>query len=105
VSRRPKLPHGIKRTDWLVLDMDSGLLHVAPTRRAAVAWRCQDGHVVVGRCTYGPGSYEYGFNYAGEDDGGHGCFIARADVAEHRGWGWAIEKGLFDPEAYDEAAA
>lgn len=93
MNRRPKLPHGIKWTDWLVFDMDEGMLHVAPSRRAAVKRYCVDESEVVGRYTYGPGAYEYGFGMPGEDNGRQ-LWIYRADVAMRVGYAAVIEAGV-----------
>lgn len=99
-----KLPHGIKSTDWLVLKTDRGLLHVAPSRRAAVAWCRGDGHDVTGRYAYrGGGAYDYGFRMPGDpEEKGFGCFIATVKAAMAFGYGAEIERGLFDPDADDE---
>lgn len=88
----------IRKTDWLILDMDEGLLRVEPTRRDAVTWCTeQDGYVVRGRHCYGPGAYEYGFWWKGNEDSGHGLFIERFDTVGPTGWMWAVEQGARYP--------
>lgn len=50
-----------RETDWLVVDMDQGLLRRERTRRAALRWCMGMGgyNHVISRHRYGPGAYEY----------------------------------------------
>jgi hypothetical protein len=71
---------------WLVLDMDVGVLRREPTRGAAVAWLLghMDAAGVISRHAYGPGCYEYQVGRDGAAEGS--AFIAREDVARRRSW-------------------
>ncbi len=77
-----------KPTDYLVLDMDQGLLRREPTRRAALAWLMNHAMAdhVYARHTYGPGAYEYTVGLSGEPDDTSSWFIERASVAIRGGW-------------------
>lgn len=79
---------GPRPSEWLVLDMDDGLLRIEPTRTAAVRWLLGwcDAPRVVARHTYGPGRYSY---VVGGDDpyDTSGAFIERAAQAiQDHGW-------------------
>lgn len=83
--------------EWLILDMDDGVLRREPTRRQAVEWLCgaADGEV-LSRYTYGPGEYSYTVGVRGED----GCMsasIERIDIIDRAGWGWALQVPDFYP--------
>lgn len=70
---------------WLVCDMDEGLLRAERTRTAAVAWLCTHrGGKVLARYTYGPGNYEYSVGAA--DDDATSAFIVRRDQLARCGW-------------------
>lgn len=75
--------------DWIVLDMDDGLLRREPTRKAALAWwmsKNETDHVVK-RHSYGPGAYKYVTALKGDRDKScGGVFIERVDVARREGW-------------------
>ncbi|MFC9973518.1 hypothetical protein ACFVH6_21750 [Spirillospora sp. NPDC127200] len=74
------------RADWLVCDMDDGVLRREPTRAAARAWwLSHEGAArVIARHRYMPGSYEYIVGQNVEDCAS--AFIVRSDVAHLGGW-------------------
>ena len=78
--------------DWLVLQMDEGVLHRTRTRKAAVEWLLNySGGRVLRRRQYGPGgAYEYEIGYDHEDYSSY--FIEREDVAREEGWGHYIDR-------------
>lgn len=72
--------------DWLVFDMDDGLLRRAETRALAVQWAIRIfGGRVLRRHTYGPGAYDYYIGRRGEDCGVN-VFIERTANAVRSGW-------------------
>ncbi|WP_428957862.1 hypothetical protein [Streptomyces sp. cg35] len=74
------------RVPWLVCDMDQGVMHVAESRRAAVAWAASHADAPVRQREHAKGStcYDYTFGFPGEDS--NTClFVMRADhAARHR---------------------
>lgn len=76
------------RKDWLVLDMDDGLIRREPTRTAAVKW-CTDQYGPVLERSGRDGAYYYVFGYRDEMRA-TSYFIERYDAAvdPNRNGGW-----------------
>lgn len=74
--------------DWLVCDMDQGVLRRERTRKAALTWVM--GHAganhVFQRDSLGPGAYEYRVGSKGDPYDASSWFIERADRAERAGF-------------------
>lgn len=72
---------------WLVAGMDEGVLRVAPTRSAAVAWASRLAEAPVLTRTHAPGGtiYTYFFGHGNEDDG-VSLLLMRADHAHFHGF-------------------
>lgn len=94
--------------DWLVLDMDDGVVRREPTRKAAVDWLTglTEGKV-LSRYSYGPGAYEYRVGLDMDDCAS--WFVEREDVADdpNRKGGWDItQRPTYphpdDPYQYEE---
>lgn len=81
-------------TDFLVCDMDQGVLRRERTRRAAVAWVIDHvgGGKVLARHRYGPGSYEYRVGVSQEDCSS--WFIEMEESARHSGFA-GIDRPLY----------
>lgn len=85
--------------EWLVLDMDEGVLRREPTRRAAVDWmRGYSGGQVLWSHRYGPGAYEYTVGFPGEENG-FSAFVERTEHA--RVAGWPVDTEAMYPHADD----
>lgn len=73
------------RMPWLVCDMDDGVVRVAASRRAAVAWcSALTGMPVLGRA-HAAGSTCYDYTFGSADDC-VGFFVVRADHAHRHGF-------------------
>ena len=91
----------MSRRQWVVCDMDDGILRIEPTRRAAVRWLCLlFGGTVRARYSYGPGSFEY---VVGADDEDHSsAFVVRGDRVAAADGGWDPQQVPLYPLADDE---
>ena len=79
--------------EWLVADMDQGIIRREPSRRAALGWILGAGAgKVLSRHDY-PGRpvYDYVVGIPGEEQSASSYCLIRADVAHRWGFEWAFE--------------
>jgi hypothetical protein len=91
-------------TEWLVCDMDDGVLRREAARKNAVNWfmRFSAAKDVIERHAYGPGSYEYRVGDLRDPDDSCSAFIVREDRAAGK-WGWDADQVPLYPLAGDLA--
>ena len=79
--------------EWLVADIDQGIIRREPSRRAALGWILGYGAgQVLSRHDYsGRPIYDYIVGIPGEEESASSYCLLRADVAHRWGFEWAFE--------------